>query len=114
MERNLTEQKVVLKVLTALVKRLKKKVFLLLDKHRLIQKTFEELMKKYNEKNTIIGISGRKLVKTVGMVFIQIKTPISSAILDFFEKYLNWTTSTNRPVEIGQDVLSKIFGALLT
>lgn len=89
--------------MTALVKQLEKKVFLLENEKRLVQKIDEKRVRRYCEHRSVVGRSIKKLVKRVTTRFVRTELCIKRAFpklslqeiseLHYYSKQLlcNWT-----------------------
>lgn len=64
-ERNPLEQDVNLRSMTASVKQLKKKLSIVENDKKLLERTYAELVKKYNAKNTVMRTNLEKLAKSI-------------------------------------------------
>lgn len=80
LKRKSLERHVILKVMTDFVKHLKKKLSLLRNEMKLLEKMNDELMRRYGGQETVVGRSARRLLKIFATRFPPVTICINRAI----------------------------------
>lgn len=80
LEKKVSEQEVIIKVMTASVQQPEKRIGKLESDTKLLQKTIEKLMESYGKRTAVEGKVGDRLVKSVGNRFVGVAICISNGI----------------------------------